>query len=206
MTRCGRFASVERGDITLLLPWLMGYTRRVSARRSDVAHEATDEAKFKRASSACRHPGGVTVAVCSLLAEPRAPGSKATWERVIDEFPDEDQTSVSEVATATVAASASDPEEGSGPKWRRDEEFDPQVAYEVINSRNALSGAASDGLRFSHLQSIIKTGFGREKLALVLRPSGGELSTIQVPTRRSSGSSSYILTLLPWAKNAAPSA
>ena len=31
----------------------------------------------------------------------------------------------------------------------------------MINSRNA-SGAGSDGLRFSHLQSIIRTGFGRE--------------------------------------------
>ena len=27
-----RFASVERGDVTLLLPWLMGYTRRTCAR------------------------------------------------------------------------------------------------------------------------------------------------------------------------------
>ena len=55
------------------------------------------------------------------------------------------------------------PEEGSGPKWRPDEEFDPQVALEAINSRNALSGAGSDGLRFPHLQSIIRTGIGREK-------------------------------------------
>ena len=37
------------------------------------------------------------------------------------------------------------------------------MALDVINSRNALSGAGSDGLRFSHLQSIIRTGFGREK-------------------------------------------
>ena len=97
------------------------------------------------------------------LAEPRAPGSEATWERVTHKFPDEDQTSVSEAATAAIAASTSDPEEGSGPKWRPDEEFDPQVAFEVMNSRNALFGAGSDGLRFSHLQSIIRTGFGREK-------------------------------------------
>ena len=62
-----------------------------------------------------------------------------------------------------MAASSSDPEEGSGLKWRPEEEFDPQVALEVINSRNALSGAGSDGLRFSHLQSIIRTGLGREK-------------------------------------------
>ena len=43
-----RFASVERGDITLFLPWMMEYTRRASARRSDLAREATDEAKLKR--------------------------------------------------------------------------------------------------------------------------------------------------------------
>ena len=67
-------------------------------------------------------------------------------------FPDEDQTSVSEAATVAVAAGASDPEEGSSPKWRPDEEFDSQVAFEVIPSRNAWSGAGSDSLRFSHLQ------------------------------------------------------
>ena len=139
-----------------------------------------------------------------LLTEPRAPGSEATRERVKDKFPDEDQISVSEAATAAVAASASDPEQGNGPKWRPDAKFDPQVAFEVINSRNVLSDAGSDGLRFSHLQSIIRTGFGRETFALVLRHSGGELSTIQVPSRRSSGSSSCNPTSLPWAKNAAP--
>ena len=52
---------------------------------------------------------------------------------------------------------------GSGPKWRPEEEFDPRVALEVINSRNALSVAGSDGLRYSHFQSIIRTDFGPEK-------------------------------------------
>ena len=45
--RRARFASAERGDITLLFPWLMAYTRRASARGSNPAHETTDEAKFK---------------------------------------------------------------------------------------------------------------------------------------------------------------
>ena len=70
---------------------------------------------------------------------------------------------VSEAAAAAVAASSSDQEEGSVSNWRPEEEFDAQAALEVINSRNALSGAGSDGLRSSHLQSIIRTGFGREK-------------------------------------------
>ena len=48
------------------------------------------------------------------------------------------------------------------PTWRPEEEFDPQVSLEVINSRHALSDAGSDGLLFSHVQSIIRTGFGLE--------------------------------------------
>ena len=52
---------------------------------------------------------------------------------------------------AAVEACGSDSEGGSGPKWRPEGEFDPQIALEVINCRNALSGAGSDGLRFSHL-------------------------------------------------------
>ena len=163
VNRRERFASVERGDITLLLPWLMGYARRTSARRSDSAREATDEAKVKRASSACRHPGCVAVAARSPLAEPRVPRNEATWERVKAKFPDEDHFSISEAAAAAMAANAFDSEEGSGPKWRPEREFDPHTALEVINSRNALSGAGGDGLRFSHLQSIIRTSFGREK-------------------------------------------
>ena len=80
-----------------------------------------------------------------------------------EKFPEKNQACVSEAAAAAVAASSSDHEEGSVPNWRLEEEFDPQVAVEVINSRNALLGAGSDGRRFSHLQSIIRTGFGREK-------------------------------------------
>ena len=107
--------------------------------------------------------GGVTVAARTLLAEPRAPGSEATWERAKAKFPGEDQSSVLEAAVAAVAASAIDSEEGSGLKWCPEEEFDPKIALEVIKSRNALSGAGSDGLRFSHIQSIARTVFGRER-------------------------------------------
>ena len=115
-------------------------------------------------SSACRHRVGVAVAARSLLAEPRAPGNDETWERVKAKFPEENQACISEAAEAAVATSSTDQEEGSVPNWRPKEEFDPQVALEVINSRNALSGAESDGLRFSHFQSIIRTDFGREKM------------------------------------------
>ena len=64
-----------------------------------------------------------------------------------------------------MAASSTEPEEGSVPNWRPEKEYlyVSQVALDVINSRNALSGAGSDGLHFSYLQSIFRTGFGREK-------------------------------------------
>ena len=156
-------ASVERGGITLLLPRQMGYTRRASARRSDPAHEATDEAKFKKASSACRHPGRVT---CSSTQPSRGTTSARQRGNVgmgEGEIPQRRSTSVIEAAVAAVEVSASDSEERSSPKWRPEEELDPQVTLEVIDSRSALSGAGSDCLSFSHLQSIIRTDFGREK-------------------------------------------
>lgn len=103
----------------------------------------------------------------NLLTEMRAPGSEATRERVKSKLPEKDQTTVSEAAAVAVAASASDWEGGSGPKWYPGEAFNPPIALEVIKSRNALSGAGSDSLRFSCLQLIIRTLFGRERLALV---------------------------------------
>ena len=149
MTRCERFACVERGDITILLPWLMGHTRRASTTHCYVAREATDDTKFKRASSASRHPGRGN---CSDMQLPRATvsarqrGNVGACQR---QFPDSHQTSVSEAATAAVAASAYEPDKGGGPKWHTEEECDPQVAFEEIKSLKALSGAGSDGLHFS---------------------------------------------------------
>ena len=114
----------------------------------------------------------MAVAAHSLLAEPRAPGNEETWMRVKSKFPQENQTCGCEAAAAAVAKSSTNQEEGSVPNWRTEEEFDPQVALEVINSRNALSGAGSDGLRFSHLQSIIRTGFGRENFGADIEAFG----------------------------------
>lgn len=42
MKRRERFVSLERGDVTLLLPWLMGHTHRASIRRRKPAHRTTD--------------------------------------------------------------------------------------------------------------------------------------------------------------------
>ena len=45
-----RFALVESGDIVLLLPWIMSYTRRMDSRQRDAANETSEEAKLERAS------------------------------------------------------------------------------------------------------------------------------------------------------------
>ena len=77
-------------------------------------------------------------------------------------FPEEDRDSVQAAAAAARVVSVTESEEGSGPTQRTEGELDPQVAFGVMNFRNALSGAESDGLCFSHLQSIIRTQFGRQ--------------------------------------------
>ena len=163
MKRHKRFAPVERGDITPLLPWLMGYTRRASARHSDSAHEETDEAKFKRASSACRHPGEVPVATRSLLAELRAPGREATWERVKAKSPTKIKPLSPRQQRQRWKQALLIRRKGMAPSGARRKEFDPQIDLGVINSWNALSGAGSDGLCFFRSQVMIRTGFGREK-------------------------------------------
>ena len=189
----------------------MEYISRTSTRHRGPTYETTDAAKYERASSACHHSGGVSVAARSLLAAPRAPGDEVTWERVTARFPVKDRASDSESAAAVVAASSTEPENWSVPNSRPEEEFDSQVILDIINSRNALSGAGSDGgsdgLVFSHLQSIVRTGFGREKLGAGIetfwRPSGGRSSTTPAHSRRNSGSSSCSPTSLPWGENAA---
>ena len=146
----------------------------------------------------------MAVAARSLLAEPRAPGNEETWERLIAKFPEDDQSCVTEAAAAAVAAIFSDPEEGGGPNWRPEEDFDSQVPFEVIDYRNALSGAGNDGLHFSHLQSIIRTGFGRETFGVGIEAFGRKISMSQTPSRLDYGSSSCNPASLPWVKNAAP--
>ena len=93
MSRTAKFKSVERADLTTILPWLMEYAEGTATRLRGPAREATDAAKFKSAASACRHPGGITIAARGLLAEPRAPGNEATWTTLKVRFPDGDRNS-----------------------------------------------------------------------------------------------------------------
>ena len=93
MSRTARFKSAERGDLNMILPWLMEYTEVTATCLRGPARESTDAAKFERAASACRHQGGITVSARVLLAEPRAPGNEATWTILKANFPEEDRNS-----------------------------------------------------------------------------------------------------------------
>ena len=105
----------------------MEYTQGTTTRLQGPAHKTTDAAMFERAALACQHQGGITVTACGLLGGPRAPGDEATWVIVKTKFPEEDQTSVQEAAAVARVASVTEPEEGSGPTWRPEGEFNPQV-------------------------------------------------------------------------------
>ena len=65
----------------------MAFTRGGDSRPRDAAHKASEEAKLERASSACRHAGGVRVAARNLLAEPRSPGTEGPHQGALQEPP-----------------------------------------------------------------------------------------------------------------------
>ena len=80
-------------------------------------------------------------------------------------YPDEDPASVEQAIADAIAESRIEDEEGSAPRWRPEQEFDPQVLIAVIKSRSSNSGAGNDGQRFSHLKSIINTKIGQEEFS-----------------------------------------
>ena len=168
ITRKARYKALTRGDISSTLPWLMEYTKAASARSRGQEQEETEEDKFRRAGQACRHSGGVKDAARALLAEQRSPGNEETWERLKAKFPDEDPADVEQAIAEAITESNIEEEEGSDPRWRPEDEFDPKVLIEVINSRSSNSGAGNDGQRFSHLKSIANTKIGREDFSMAM--------------------------------------
>ncbi|CAB1098462.1 unnamed protein product [Ectocarpus sp. CCAP 1310/34] len=165
IARKKRYNSLKRGDISSVLPWLIEYTKAASARSRGPAREDTPDDKFKRAARACRHSGGVKDAARALLADQPSPGNDETWARLKAKFPHEDPVQVEQAIAEAIAASRTEEEEGSAPRWRPETEFDPQVLLQVINSRSSNSGAGNDGQRFSHLKSIVNTKIGREEFS-----------------------------------------
>ena len=82
-----RFALVESGDIMLLLPWLMAFTRGGDSRQRDAAQEAWEEEKLERASSACNHAGEVKVAIRNLAGRATISGKRGDVKHTGDQVP-----------------------------------------------------------------------------------------------------------------------
>ncbi|CAB1115519.1 unnamed protein product [Ectocarpus sp. CCAP 1310/34] len=165
IARKKRHKSLKRGDISSALPWLIEYTKAASARSRGPAREDTPDDKFKRAAQACRHSGGVKDAARALFADQPSLGNDETWACLKAEFPHEDPVQVEQAVAEAIAASRTEEEGGSAPRWRPETEFAPQVLLQVINSRSSNSGAGNDGQRFSHLKSIVNTKIGREEFS-----------------------------------------
>ncbi len=161
VSRKERFKSMERGDISQLLPWLIDYTKATATRHREGDVEESKDQRFKRASAACRHSGGIKDAARALLAEPRSPGTEATWTRLQSKFPHEDPEAINEAITQALTECEMT-ETDSTPRWRPEQEFNPHTLIEVANSRSSNSGAGNDGHRFAHIKSIANTVCGRE--------------------------------------------
>ena len=194
------FTLVESGNIVLLLPWLMAYTRRRDSRQQDAAHEASEEAELERASSACRHAGGVEVAACTLLAERRSAGNEGAWSTMVAKFPSKDPAAVSAAAAAAVLANVTEAEDGNAPRWRPGNEYTSEVPFDVISSRSALSDPGNDRQRFAHLQFTLHTDIGREEFGRAQQAPGGDSSTNRTRSRQSSGSASCSRASPHWKK------
>ena len=107
-----RFALVETGDIVLLLPWLMAFTRGRDSRPRDAALVASVEAKLERASSACRHAGSQSV---STQPSGRATINEETCNTLVAKFPSEDHAAVSAAVADAVMVRAIEGGDGNAP-------------------------------------------------------------------------------------------
>ena len=157
-----RYKSLERGDISQVLPWLIEYTRAAATRHRGTPDEQSEDQRFKRASAACRHAGGIKDTARVLLAEPRSPGSEDTWTRLQAKFPFQDSGAI-DAAIAEALLESETAETVNTPRWRPEQEFNPHTLTEVANSRSANSGAGNDRQRFAHIKSIANTVVGREE-------------------------------------------
>ena len=79
VSRRDRFLAVEKGDISVLLPWLLAFTDAAAARRRQVPESRSEAEVFSKAAANCKHRGGISSAARTLLAEARAPATEETF-------------------------------------------------------------------------------------------------------------------------------
>ena len=72
-------------------------------------------------------------------------------EHISGQFPFRRPRRRSAAVVAAILANATEAEDGNDLLWRPDGEYTSDVLFDVIRSRNALSGPGNDGQRFAHL-------------------------------------------------------
>ena len=127
--------------------------------------EASEEAKIEHGPSACCHARRVKVVARAIIAEPRPAGSEKTWDTLVAKLSPEDHTAVSSVVAAEGLVNATETEDESAPPPRLGKEFAPQMLFDTISSRRALSDPGNDGQRFEYLQSLIHIDVRQGKVA-----------------------------------------
>lgn len=103
----------------------------------DAPQQASEEMELERASSACRHAGGVKFAERAILAKPRTAGNEESSATLAVKFPPGCHTAVSKAAAAAVLAGAAEVKDGSTPSWCSDEDYASQMLFDVASSGSA---------------------------------------------------------------------
>ena len=123
----------------LLLPWLMAFSHSGDSRQRDAAQQASLEEKLERASSVCRHAGGIDVAALNLPAKPRPSENAETWNTLVATFLSDDYAAVNAMGVDVVLANATEGGNGNSSSWGPDDVYASEMLFDFISSRIALS-------------------------------------------------------------------
>lgn len=118
----------------------MGYTDAAAARRQGVMEARSQEKTHRKR----RRPG-------TRGAYPRQHATSSRrreHRRGSRTLSEEYGGMIAAVAEAAVTTSRVSPASGPKAAWRSDDEHAPEISVEAVKSRNALSTAGNDGLRF----------------------------------------------------------
>lgn len=82
-SRRDRFLAVKKGEIPVLLLWLIGYIDAAGARRRGATEDLLENKAFEKASAACWHKREASIAARALLAQDQALVTEDTFDSAI---------------------------------------------------------------------------------------------------------------------------
>ena len=163
ITRKRRFELVAALDITQLVAWLLAYA---SGRPLHAAAARSDKDLRARAAMLIKQPGGLHKASQELSSkEAPAPHNAETLEALRAKHPDEAREAI-EAAAAAVrdAGAAAATTSGLTSSSRRDR---LQCLEDAVKRANYHTAPGPDGLRYAHLQAMLKTGWRLQLLEAI---------------------------------------